>query len=328
MEFFILGGGRWGTALATHLDRKGHFVLIYDINEEIIKKINEGFHPYVEGIRFKNVRGTTNLEEIKDFKNVINALPTQVVKKVLSKIPLKGKNFISASKGIDVEKMKIIYEIVKEYEKEVNYFVLSGPSFAEEVSKGLPTAVVLAYENRELALELQKAFNSKNFRVYLNDDIVGVELGGALKNVIAIAVGISDGMGYGYNARTAIITRGIHEMAQIGTALGARRETFFGLSGAGDLILTATSDLSRNRTLGKLLGQGYSLEEALKKINQTVEGVKTAEAVYRIIESYKIHAPICSGVYRILRGEPIEKVYPLFLESLPGEEFPNSSGLD
>ena len=325
MEFFILGGGRWGTALATQLDRKGHSVLVYDINEEAIRKINEGIHPYVEGITFKNVKGTTNLEEINNFKNVINALPAQVVGKVISKISLKGKNFISASKGIDVERLKRISEIVKEHEKDLNYFVLSGPSFAEEVSKGLPTAVVLAYENRELALEFQKAFNSKNFRVYLNDDITGVELGGALKNVIAIAVGISDGMGYGYNARSAIITRGIHEMAQIGTVFGAKRETFFGLSGAGDLILTATSDLSRNRTLGKLLGQGYTLEEALRKINQTVEGVKTAEAVYKIIEKHQIHAPICSGVYRILQGEPIERIYPLFFESLPGEEFPNTS---
>ncbi len=324
MEFFILGGGRWGTALATQLDRKEHSVLVYDINEEVIKRINEGVHPYVEGIRFKNVRGTTNLEEVNRYKNIINALPAQVVGKVIKNIPLKGKNFISASKGIDVEKLKRISQIVKEYEEDLNYFVISGPSFAEEVSKGLPTAVVLAYENKDLALKFQEAFNSENFRVFLNSDITGVELGGALKNVIAIAVGISDGMGYGYNARSAIITRGIHEMAEIGVSLGAQKETFFGLSGAGDLILTATSDLSRNRTLGKLLGQGYSLEEALKKINQTVEGVKTAEAVYRIIEEKNLKAPICRGVYRILQGEPIEKIYPLFLENLPGEEFPNT----
>jgi len=323
MEFFILGGGRWGCALASHLGRKGYSVTVYDINAEVIKKINEGIHPYYEGIFLKNVKGTTNLEEINGFKNVICALPVQVVREVVKKINLKGKNFISASKGIDTQSLKRITQIVKEKEKEVKVFVLSGPSFAEEVSKGLPTAVVLGYEEKEEARRLQEILNSKTFRVYLNSDLVGVELGGALKNVIAIAVGISDGLGYGYNARSALITRGIHEMAKIGEALGGKRETFFGLSGAGDLILTATSDLSRNRTFGLLLGRGLSPDEALKKIAQTVEGIKTAEALNKIVEEKKIHAPICKGVYRILAGEPIRKVVDSLLENPPGEEFHN-----
>ncbi len=321
MEFFVLGGGRWGCALATHLGKKGHKVLVYDINPEVIKKINEGKHPYYEGIFLKNVKGTQFLRDMSRFKNVICALPTQVVSEVVSKLDLKGKNFISASKGIDTRTLKRITQIVREREKEVNLFVLSGPSFAEEVSKGLPTALVLGYEREEEARRIQEALNSKTFRVYLNPDLVGVELGGALKNVIAIAVGISDGLGYGYNARSALITRGMHEMARIGEALGGRRETFFGLSGAGDLILTATSDLSRNRTFGLLLGRGFSPEEALRKIAQTVEGVKTAEALSRIIEEKGIHAPICMGVYRILKGEPIRKVVDSLLESPPGEEF-------
>ncbi|HIP42902.1 MAG TPA: NAD(P)H-dependent glycerol-3-phosphate dehydrogenase [Aquifex aeolicus] len=321
MKFFVLGAGRWGTALAVHLGRLGHDVLVYDVNEEVIRKINEGIHPYVEGIYLKNVKGTTNLKKIYNFENIICALPVQVIEEVVGDIDIKGKNFISASKGINYKKLKRISEIVKEFENELNFFVLSGPSFAEEVSKGLPTAVVLAYENKEIAIKLQKAFNSVNFRVYLNDDVAGVELGGALKNVIAIAVGVSDGLGYGYNARTAIITRGIHEIAKIGEALGGKRETFFGLSGAGDLILTATSDLSRNRTFGILLGKGYTVEEALKEISQTVEGVKTAKAIYKIIQEKKIHAPICTAVYRIVSGEDPKIVADYFLENHPGEEF-------
>ena len=321
MRFFILGGGRWGTALATHLDRLGHEVLVYDINKEVISKINEGKHPYIEGITFNNVKGTTKISEISEFKNVIYAIPTQVIEDVIKDIELKNKNFISASKGIHLKKLKRISEIVKEFHNDVNFFVLSGPSFAEEVSKGLPTAVVLGYENKEVALELQRAINSKNFRVYLNSDITGVELGGALKNVIAIAVGVSDGLGYGYNARSALITRGIHEMARIGEALGARRETFFGLSGAGDLILTATSDLSRNRTFGKLIGGGLSVDEALKKIGQTVEGIKTAEAVYKIVKEKNIYAPVCTAVYEIVKGENPKRVADRLLENPPREEF-------
>ncbi|GAB6066457.1 NAD(P)H-dependent glycerol-3-phosphate dehydrogenase [Aquifex pyrophilus] len=320
MRFFILGGGRWGVALATHLDRLGHEVLVYDINEEVINKINEGKHPYIDGINFNNVKGTTEISKISEFKNVICAIPTQVIEDVIKDIELNGKNFISASKGIHLKKLKRISEIVKEIHN-VNFFVLSGPSFAEEVSKGLPTAVVLGYENKEIALELQKAINSKNFRVYLNSDITGVELGGALKNVIAIAVGVSDGLGYGYNARSALITRGIHEMARIGEAFGARRETFFGLSGAGDLILTATSDLSRNRTFGKLVGKGLSVEEALKEIGQTVEGIKTAEAVYKIVKEKNIYAPVCTAVYEIVKGEEPKRVADRLLENPPREEF-------
>ena len=321
MEFFILGGGRWGVALATHLDRKGHKVLIYDINEDVIEKINRGKHPYVEGINFKNVKGTLDLQEIENYENVICALPAQVVGDVIRKVDLKGKNFINASKGIDVKRLKRISEIVKEHEKELNYFVISGPSFAEEVSKGFPTAIVLAYENRDKALVFQEAFNDKNFRVYLNSDITGVELGGALKNVIAIAVGISDGLGYGYNARSALITRGLHEIARVGRSFGARYETFFGLSGLGDLVLTATSDLSRNRTFGKLIGKGYTVEEALKKIGQTVEGVKTAEAVYKIAEEKNIYTPICRAVYEVINGADLKEVVNQLLETPPGEEF-------
>jgi len=320
MKFFVLGAGRWGTALALHLRRKGHQPLLYDLNEEVVDKINRGYHPYEEGMTSEGLRATTDLSEGEAYEHLLCALPVQAVRTVLKELPLKGKTFISASKGLELKTLKRVSQIVKELEPQCKVFALSGPSFAKEVWRGLPTALVLAYEDRDKATELQEALNAPQFRVYLNPDLAGVELGGALKNVIAIAVGISD-LGYGYNARSALITRGIHEMARIGTALGGRYETFLGLSGAGDLILTATSDLSRNRTFGLLLGKGLSPREALKRINQTVEGVKTAEALYEIIKGRGLYAPVCEGVYRVLKGEPIGKVVEEILQSPPGEEF-------
>ncbi len=324
MEFSIIGGGRWGTALGVHLSRKGHHVLIYDINKEVIRKINKGIHPYTEGVAIpERMRATSRLSDVEGCRNIICALPTQKVRDVFSKLSLKDARIISASKGLELGTFKRVSEIIKDTQKDAEVFALSGPSFAEEVSKGLPTAVVLAYEKGEdSARELQEAINSENFRVYLNDDIIGVELGGALKNVIAIACGISDGMDLGYNARAALITRGLVEMTRIGIRLGARRETFFGLSGAGDLILTATSDLSRNRTFGVLLGKGYSPQEALKKIGQVVEGVKTVEALKELTEEMSIYAPITDAVYRVvILREDLKKVLKEMLLRSPREEF-------
>ncbi len=324
MEFAVLGGGRWGTALGLHLSRKGHAVLIYDVNPATVDKLNSGKHPYIEGIELpENLRATTNLSKLEGYENLICALPTQVVREVFSPLKLKGKKVVNASKGLELKTFKRVSEIIKEIEPSAEVFALSGPSFAEEVSKGLPTAVVLGFEeNRESALELQEAFNDPNFRVYLNEDMVGVELGGALKNVIAIACGISDGLGLGYNARAALITRGLLEMTRIGVSLGAKRETFFGLSGAGDLILTSTSDLSRNRTFGLLLGRGMDVEEALEKIGQVVEGVKTAEALYELVRKRNIYAPITEAVYRVvIVREDLREVLREMLLRSPGEEF-------
>ena len=324
MEFGILGGGRWGTALGTHLSKKGHKVLIYDKNPEVVRRINEGRHPYLEGLELpKGVRATMHLSDMEDFEYIICALPTQAVRDVVSKVDLRGRKFVSASKGLEVGTFKRISEIVKEIHPEAEVFALSGPSFAEEVSKGLPTAVVLGYSgNPEVAKGLRDAINSENFRVYLNDDLPGVELGGALKNVIAIACGISDGLGFGHNARAALITRGLVEMTRIGVKLGARRETFFGLSGAGDLILTATSDLSRNRTFGLLLGRGMGPSEALKKIGQTVEGVETVKALKPLVDRENIYAPITTAVYEVVvEGRDLREVVKEMLLRTPGEEF-------
>ena len=323
MEFAVLGGGRWGTALGLHLSRLGHRVLIYDINEKAVTSINEGKHPYLPGIELPgSMKATTDLSEVEGFENVICALPTQTVREVFSRLDVKGR-VINASKGLEIGSFKRVSEVIEEIHPEVKVFALSGPSFAEEVSKGLPTAVVLAHkDSEEEARELQRAFISENFRVYLSGDIVGVELGGALKNVIAIACGVSDGLGFGYNARAALITRGLVEMTRIGVRLGAKKETFFGLSGAGDLILTATSDLSRNRTFGLLLGKGYSPEEALEKIGQVVEGVKTVVALKELTEREGIYAPITEAVYRVvILKEDLKEVLREMLLRTPGEEF-------
>ncbi len=324
MEFGILGGGRWGTALGLHLSRKGHRVLIYDRNPEPVKRINSGGHPYVEGVDLpEKMRATTSLRDLEDFEYLVCALPTQVVGEVLSGLDLKGKVIINASKGLEKGTFRRVSQIVKDIEPEAQVLALSGPSFAEEVSRGLPTAVVLGYEGkRELAEKVRDLFNSENFRVYLNDDLVGVELGGALKNVMAIACGISDGLGFGHNARAALITRGLLEIARIGVRLGARKETFFGLSGAGDLILTATSDLSRNRTFGLLLGRGLSPREALTKIGQTVEGVETVKALKPLIDKENIYAPITNAVYQVVvEGRNLREVLKEMLLRTPGEEF-------
>ena len=324
MRFAILGGGRWGTAIGVHLSRIGHEVLIYDINDSAVAKINAGVHPYVEDLELpKGVTATTDISQVTSYENLVCALPVQKVREVFSSLKVSGKNVINASKGLEIGTFKRVSEIIKETSEGVNVFALSGPSFAEEVSRGLPTALVLAYEDyRETAEELQRAISSENFRVYLNDDIVGVELGGALKNVMAIACGISDGLGLGHNARAGLITRGLMEMTRIGVSMGAKEKTFYGLSGLGDLVLTATSDLSRNRTFGYLLGSGLSLESALERIGQVVEGVKTVEALKDLTDKENIHAPITSAVYKVVVDrEDIGEVIRQMLLRLPKEEF-------
>lgn len=301
MRFSILGGGRWGTALAVHLGNLGHTLMVFDRKEEVIKALNEGRHPYMEGIKIKGVRATAQIDEALAFSDyIVLALPVQAIRQVLSGKDLKDKKIISASKGLEVGTEKRVSEVLLEIEPSVKVFPLSGPSFASEVSKGLPTALVLAGEDLHEMEKIRGWISSENFRIYLSTDPAGVELGGALKNVIAIACGISDGLGLGENARASLITRGLAEMVRIGLSLGAKKETFYGLSGMGDLFLTASSSQSRNRTFGYLIGQGLSVEEALQRLNQTVEGVHTVKAVYRISLEKGLYTPICHAVYKVV----------------------------
>jgi glycerol-3-phosphate dehydrogenase (NAD(P)+) len=301
MRIGIIGGGAWGSALA-HTFAKKHSVLVYDRDPQKVELINKGIYPAEPTLKINPaVRGTNNFEEVIQFGDiVVISVPAQAVREVLIKFPKEfQKPIINTSKGIEIKTFKRISEIVKELLPKAEYFVLSGPSFAKEVVQEKPTAVVLAGFNTEKGKELQKELNLENFRIYFNPDVVGVELGGALKNVVAIAVGICDGLELGLNARSALITRGLKEMAFLGEKLGAKRDTFYGLSGLGDLVLTATGDLSRNRTLGLLIGKGHSVEEALKKL-KTVEGYHTVRAVYQISKKLNLELPIMETVYRVL----------------------------
>ncbi|RMD45298.1 MAG: NAD(P)-dependent glycerol-3-phosphate dehydrogenase [Aquificota bacterium] len=263
---------------------------------------------------------------IKLSKIIIIAIPVQEIKGLIKKIKslyIKDKIFISASKGIDIETLKPVSEIIhKELSiKKENVFVLSGPSFAKEVALGLPTAITLAGEICK-GKEIQKLLNTENFRLYITEDIKGVEIGGAVKNVIAIATGISDGLNLGNNARAALITRGLYEMTKLAYIFGGKIETLYGLAGLGDLVLTATGNLSRNRKLGLLLGKGLNLEKALKEIGQVVEGIKTVKAIRKIKEKYNLELPISETVYKILYENLSPKdAVKLLMSRQPKKEF-------
>ncbi|NPB04922.1 MAG: NAD(P)-dependent glycerol-3-phosphate dehydrogenase [Aquificae bacterium] len=301
MRVAVVGGGAWGSALA-HLLSERHEVLVYDRSREKVELINSGLYPADPSLRLSpKVRATARLEELFDFGEVfLVAVAAQAVREVLARFPADfSAPLINTSKGIEVETLKTLSEVVAEVLPRADYFVLSGPSFAREVVLGKPTAVVLSGKNSSLGRRLQEEFNFPRFRVYWNDDTKGVELGGALKNVVAIAVGICDGLELGLNARSALITRGLKEMAFVGELFGARRETFYGLSGLGDLVLTATGDLSRNRRFGLAVGRGVPVEKALREVG-TVEGYYTVKALRRFAEEKGVELPITETVYRVL----------------------------
>lgn len=330
MNLTILGTGSWGTALAQTFSVNFENVLLWGINKEVVDTINtqnKNTKYFPEIILNKNIKATLSLEEAISFsKIIIIAIPTQAIRETLRKIGisfLKNKIFISASKGIEISSLKLISQIIKEetYLPEENIFVLSGPSFAKEVALGLPTAVTLAGDLKK-AEELQMFLNTENFRTYITDDIKGVEVGGAVKNVIAIATGISDGLCLGNNARAGLITRGLYEMTKVATFFGGRKETLYGLSGMGDLVLTATGDLSRNRKFGNLIGQGISINQALKKVGQVVEGYKTVKALKKLVLEKNIELPITDAVYSVLYENlsPKEAV-KILMSRQPKKEF-------
>jgi glycerol-3-phosphate dehydrogenase (NAD(P)+) len=276
--------------------------------------------PLPEGLRF-----TSDFEEaVLGATLVVTAIPTQHLRSVLvryspfhpRKVPL-----CSVSKGLEIASLKRNTEVIREILGPVSVGVLSGPSHAEEVARGLPASVVAASSSPPLARRIQKTFNTDTFRVYHNNDPIGVELGGALKNVIALAAGICDGMELGDNAKSALITRGLVEIARLGKTLGGRQETFFGLSGLGDLITTCASRHSRNRRVGEALGRGEKLSAILEKMQQVAEGVPTTRAVHRMARTKKVEMPIASQVYRICfhDKDPRQALKSLLRRPLRGE---------
>lgn len=305
MKIAVIGSGGWGTAIALLLAGKGNDVYLWSWIQEETDRLNADREnkEFLPGVKFgENIVCTHNMEEcICGAEVVVMASPSPAVRttaKQMAPYVANGQKIVNISKGL--EGVLRLSEVITAEIPQCEISVLSGPSHAEEVSRNVPTTVVVASKNSETAEFLQDVFMTPNFRVYTSDDIIGVELGGALKNVIALCAGISDGLGYGDNTKAALITRGIAEMSRLGEAMGARLSTFAGLSGLGDLIVTGTSTLSRNYRTGKLLGEGMALEKALDEIHMVVEGVNTATAAYELGKKYGVMTPIIDEAYNVL----------------------------
>lgn len=326
----IIGAGSWGTALGKVLAEKGFEVYLLARREEVTSTINSlKENPfYLSGIKLPyNLKATVDPEEaFERAELVIWTIPSHTLRENLNNLRTfvtKIGLHISGIKGIDIETGKGPLELLRDALGEgYLYFVLGGPSFALEVAKGLPTAVVVAGPEKRETQEIQEILAWKYFRVYRSYDPVGVELAGALKNVIAIASGICDGLKLGLNARASLITRGLIEIIKLGTRLGGKIETFYGLAGLGDLVLTCTGALSRNYQVGLKLGEGKILEEVLKEVRQVAEGVKTVAVVKELSERLKIPLPICEEVYNIIykKDKPQHSLHRLLSRSLK-EEF-------
>jgi glycerol-3-phosphate dehydrogenase (NAD(P)+) len=306
----VIGAGSWGTTLAHLLAAKGIEVDLWVFEEElcrIIKRTRENSY-YLPGFTLhENLHVHENLERVVyDQDLLLMVVPSHVYRQVAAQmIPLMkpGAIVVSATKGIENETLLTMSGVWNELVPSSGFIhkvCLAGPSFAKEVIRKIPTAITVAADDLEIAQEVQRVFNTSYFRVYTSTDKTGVELAGALKNVIALAAGACDGLGFGHNTRAALITRGLAEISRLGVKMGAHPLTFLGLSGVGDLILTCTGELSRNRTVGFQLGQGKSLEEILGEMRMVAEGVKTTRSAYFLAQRMQVEMPICEQVYQVL----------------------------
>lgn len=321
----ILGAGSWGTAVALHLAQGGHHVQLWGHNPQHVTLMarENANSAYLPGIFFpENLIPVTNLNEcLEQAEYIIIAVPSHAFAELLVQInkPLKGLIWIT--KGVDPLTHQLLSQLVaSRWGPDFPVAVVSGPSFAKEVARFLPTALTLAGNNSSYQKKVHKLFHHGNVRVYLSDDLIGVQLCGAVKNILAIACGISDGLGYGSNAKAALITRGLAEMSRLGLCLGARQETFIGLAGVGDLVLTCTDDQSRNRRFGLLLGKQSSIEEAERQIGQVVEGKHNAAQICAIAKKNKIEMPICEQIDALLQNKIKAKEAVHNLMSRPAKE--------
>lgn len=330
MKTAVLGGGSWGTALAHVLATAGHAPTLVVRHREQADGINrEHANPrYLKGEPLHPaIRATTDSAELATCELVVLAVPCQSLRTVLQLIAPQlspSTMLVNAAKGLELGTGLTPGAVLAEVcpKLTLRYAALSGPSFAQEVVRGKPTAVVLACNNQMLSMRLRALFATDTFRTYSTTDLLGVELGGAVKNVVAVGTGISDGLGFGHNARAALVTRGLAEMRRLGEALGARGETFMGLSGLGDLMLTCAGDLSRNRQVGLRLGQGESLPHIVATLGMVAEGVKTAEAVHALAQSLQLDLPVVSAVQHVVTGRlsPHHAVTELMTRPLKMEE--------
>ena len=320
----VLGAGSWGTALAISLSKKGHNVRLWMRDEEQfiqLSKTRENIK-YLPGVILPdNINILHNIQEaVKNSHIILLTVSSQSIRQVLQNIKSLINDqqiFVNASKGLENSTLMRISQVVKEEFPNNPFTVLSGPSHAEEVCRDMPTTLVAAAKKKSLAEYVQDIFISPKLRIYTNPDVIGVELGGALKNVIALGAGISDGLGFGDNAKAALMTRGIREIARLGQAMGADINTFGGLSGIGDLIVTCTSMHSRNRKCGIKIGQGYNVQEAIQSIGMVVEGVVTTKVAYELSKEYEVEMPITKEIHDIIyKGSDVrEAVVNLMLRN-------------
>ena len=311
----FLGGGSFGTALAILLANKGNEVKIYAREESVVNDINNNRRndKYIKGLCIpENVMAFTNLDEaVKDAEYVIIAVPSHVIRSTSAR--LKGKiresvPVISIAKGMEQNTNLRLSEVIEE-ELPNPVVILSGPSHAEEVAFEMPTTVVTSSRDMKYARDVQDLFMTNTFRIYTNEDLIGVEIGGAVKNIIALAAGICDGIGYGDNSKAALMTRGMAEIVRVGIKLGGSAETFLGLTGMGDLIVTCTSEHSRNRRAGFLIGTGKTVEESIEEVGMVVEGIKACKVFYELKEKLGIEMPITDVLYKVLfEGKEPQKV--------------------
>ena len=305
----VIGSGGWGIALAILLHKNGHNLTIWSFDKkeaEELKTTRENKTKLSNILLPEDIKVTDNLKEAVNDKDIlILAVPSKAIRSVsksLKDIIKDNQIIVNVAKGLEEDTLKTMTDIIEEELKGKNpqVAVLSGPSHAEEVGKGIPTTCVVSAHNKELTLYLQNIFMNPSFRVYTSPDMLGVEIGGALKNVIALAAGIADGLNYGDNTKAALITRGIKEISLLGVAMGGEQSTFYGLTGLGDLIVTCASMHSRNRRAGILLGQGKTLDEAIKEVNMVVEGVYSAKSALMAAKKYNVEIPIIEQVNAVL----------------------------
>ena len=305
MNIAIIGSGSWGVALAVHLASLGHNIKIWSFMEEERDLINnERKCKFLPGLNLsENIQCSTNFEEvIKDSKFILHVTPSKFTRNIFKQYKqyVGNKPIIICSKGFEKETLETLDEVILEEMPEAKVGVLSGPSHAEEVSIAIPTALVIASKHQNILKTIQDAFMSEKMRIYTSNDVKGVELGGALKNIIAFCAGVAAGIGLGDNSFAALITRGLKEIARLGIELGGKEETFYGLSGLGDLIVTCLSEHSRNRKAGMLIGQGISLEETKKEVGMVIESIDNIEVAYELGKLHNIEMPIVEAVYGIL----------------------------
>ncbi|MHC1738102.1 MAG: NAD(P)H-dependent glycerol-3-phosphate dehydrogenase [Ignavibacteriaceae bacterium] len=331
MKISVVGAGAWGTTLAILLHYNGHKVTLWEYDKHYTKQLlkTRENKTYLPGIRLPDGMSITHeFEEACDDKNlIILAIPSQFLRDVIKKTSLdsiRNSILVSVSKGIEIKTSMTMSRMIKDVFPEISESqigVLSGPSHAEEVSIRIPTAVVAASKDKETSKTIQSAFMTSYFRVYSSTDILGVELGGAFKNVIAIGAGIIEGAKFGDNTKAAIMTRGIAEISRLGITMGARPETFAGLSGMGDLIVTCMSKHSRNRYVGEKIGQGMKLKDVLKSMTAYVEGVQTSKGARELAMKYKVETPITNEVYKMLfeDKDPIKSTNDLMTRDMREE---------